>query len=351
MYPKTKKMIQQLIEDEVIPGANFGFITTNERLEYHAGSAAILPKREAIKENQVYDVASLTKVFLTATIFLQLWQEGKLAPDDKVSRYLTDFTDQKVTLRHLLTHTSGIEGYIPNRNTLSASELREAILHLPVGKLFEKEVRYTDIGFILLGFIIEVIEKDSLDNVFAGRISGPLNLTDSSYHPRDKQACAPTEMDPKRGMIRGDVHDPKAYILGNHCGSAGLFSTLTDCLTFSQMILNRGELNRKRILNEKTVLLLLKDWTPNGKLNRSLGWDIKTKGSKNYLFHTGFTGTFIILDILQKTAFVFLSNRVHPTNDNKSDYLNQRDRLVDCYLAEKETMKNQIDFRRSKSDE
>lgn len=344
MYPKTKKMIQQLIEGQVIPGASFGFITTNERLEYQAGSAAILPKREAIKENQVYDIASLTKVFLTTTIFSQLWQEGKLAPDDKVSLYLTDFADQKVTLRHLLTHTSGIEGYIPNRNALSASELQEAILHLPVGKLFEKEVRYTDIGFILLGFIIEAIEKDSLDNIFARRISEPLNLTDSSYHPRDKQACAPTEMDPKRGIIRGDVHDPKAYILGDHCGSAGLFSTLTDCLTFSQVILNRGELNGKRILNEKTVLSLLKDWTLKAKLSRSLGWDIKTRGNKNYLFHTGFTGTFIVLDMLEKEAFVFLSNRVHPTNDNKSEYLKQRDRLVDCYLAEKETKKNRIEF-------
>lgn len=351
MYPKTKAFIHQLIEDEVIPGASFGFITSNERLEYREGSAAIFPERETIRENQVYDSASLTKVLVTTTIILQLWQEGKLAPDDKVSLYLTDFTNQTVTLRHLLTHTSGIEGYIPNRNALSASELKEAILHLPVGELFEKKVRYTDIGFILLGFIIETIEKDSLANVFAKRISGPLNLVDSSYHPRNKQACAPTEMDPKRGMIRGEVHDPKAYILGDHCGSAGLFSTLADGMAFCQMMVNTGELNGKRILNEKTVLSLLKDWTPNGKLNRSLGWDIKTRGSKNYLFHTGFTGTFIVLDILEKEAFVFLSNRVHPTNDNKSDYLNQRDYLVECYLTEKELTNDSIDSRRSKNNE
>lgn len=341
MYPKTKAFIHQLIEDQIIPGASFGFITANERLEYREGLAAISPERETIKENQIYDIASLTKVFVTTTIILQLWQEGKLAPDDKVSLYLTSFTDQKVTLRHLLTHTSGIEGYIPNRNALSANELHEAILHLPIGESFEKEVHYTDIGFILLGFIIEAIENKSLANVFAERISGPLNLGDTSYHPRDKQACAPTEIDPKRGLIRGEVHDPKAYILGDHCGSAGLFSTLAECLTFCQMMLNTGYLKGKRILNEKTVLSLLEDWTPKGKLNRSLGWDIITRGRKNYLFHTGFTGTFIVLDILEKEAFVFLSNRVHPTNDNRLDYLNQRDHLIECYLTEKEAMTNE----------
>lgn len=338
MYPKTKKFIHQLIEDHVMPGASFGFITPNERFEYREGSSALVPEREPINENQIYDIASLTKVLVTTTLILQLWQEGKLDPDDKVSRYLPEFTAQEVTLRHLLTHTSGIEGYIPNRDALSASELKEAILHLPIGKNFKKEVRYTDTGFILLGFVIEAIEKDSVVNVFTDRISEPLNLKDSSYHPRDKRACAPTEMDPKRGMIRGEVHDPKAYVLGDHCGSAGLFSTLTDCLDFSQMMLNKGELNGKRILNEKTVLSLLNDWTPNGRLNRSLGWDLKTRGNKNYLFHTGFTGTFIVLDILEQEALVFLSNRVHPTNNNKSDYLNQRDRLVECYLTEKEAM-------------
>lgn len=335
MYPKTSAFIQQLLEDKLLPGASFGFIKNGKKIEYYGGLSAIVPKKETIKKDQIYDIASLTKVILTTTIILQLWEEGKLDPNDKVSHYLTDFSAHEITIRHLLTHTSGIEGYIPNRDSLSASELKRAIFHLPVGTNFEKEVRYTDTGFILLGFIIEAIEKDNLANVFAERVSGPLNLKNSSYHPSDKQRCAPTELDPKRGLIKGEVHDPKAYILGDHCGSAGLFSTLNDCLTFSQMMLNKGKLNGKRILNESTVLSLLTDWTPNGTLNRSLGWDIKSKRNKNYLFHTGFTGTFIVLDIIEKEAFVFLSNRVHPTNDNKAEYLGQRDKLVDCYLTEK----------------
>lgn len=197
MYPKTINVIQQLVEDEVIPGASFGFIKNNEQATYREGLSAIVPNREALKENQLYDIASLTKVLLTTTIILQLWQEEKLNPADKVSDYLTDFPSKEVTLRHLLTHTSGIEGYIPNRDALSASELKEAILHLPVGKIFDKEVRYTDTGFILLGFIIEAIEKTTLVNVFANRISGPLNLNDSSYHPRDKEMCVPTEWNSK----------------------------------------------------------------------------------------------------------------------------------------------------------
>ncbi|MER2226028.1 MAG: serine hydrolase domain-containing protein [Carnobacterium sp.] len=338
MYPKTNAFIQQLIEDGLLPGASFGFIKDGKQLEYYEGLSATVPKKEPLRENSIYDIASLTKVVLTTTMILQLWQEGKLAIDDKVSQYLTTFSAQEVTIRHLLTHTSGLEGYIPNRDSLSANELKQAILQLPVGKSFGEEVRYTDTGFILLGFIIEEIEQDTLANLFADRVSVPLNLKATSYHPIDLQKCVPTEVDKKRGLIRGEVHDPKAYILGDHCGSAGLFSTLTDCLTFSHMMLNKGEFNGKRILNETTVLSLLTDWTPTGKLNRSLGWDIKKSGNKNYLFHTGFTGTFILLDIKEKEAFVFLSNRVHPTNDNKSEYLSQRDHLIKCYLAEKEAM-------------
>ncbi len=258
-----------------------------------------------------------------------------MALDASVQTYLPDFSASQVTLRHLLTHTSGLNGFIPNRNALSASELKAALLNLPVEDICGTKVKYTDTNMILLGYIIESIENETLSVVFEKRIMVPLNLLDSTFHPADPAQCAPTESQPDRGVIRGEVHDPKALVLGDHCGSAGLFSTLNDVLRFSQMLLQKGQLEGVRILQESTVEQLTRDWTPSGKLERSLGWDLTIRKQGRYLFHTGFTGTFILFDIKKQTAFVFLSNRVHPTSDTPT-YLKKRDQLIETYFSEKE---------------
>lgn len=330
-------MIQKLIEENIIPGASYGFIEGNKQYSYKEGYAAVYPEKEDIQKNQLYDVASLTKVMMTTTVILQLVEEGKIRIDDTVQKHLPAFSSPEVTIRHLLTHTSAINGYISNRDALTAEELKRAILQLPVGDAIGKQVVYTDTGMILLGFLIEEIEKETLMKVFEKRVILPLNLKDSSFHPEQPGRCAPTELHPKRGLIRGKVHDPKAFVLGDHCGSAGLFSSLKDCLTFAQMMLNKGQLNVVRILQQQTVDNLVNDWTPTGGLKRSLGWDLKETPKQPVLFHTGFTGTFIVLDILQNKAFIFLSNRVHPKSDTPV-YLKKRDELVTIYLLEKDKM-------------
>lgn len=335
MYDNTRKLIRRFTEDGTLPGASYAFINQQETRQYREGLAALIPHKEPIIENQQYDVASLTKVMLTTTVILQLLENRVLALDASVQTYLPDFSAGQVTLRHLLTHTSGLNGFIPNRNALSASELKAALLRVPVEDSFGIEAKYTDTNMILLGYIIEVIEKETLSAVFEKRVIQPLNLRYSTFHPADLAQCAPTEKQPDRGVIRGVVHDPKALVLGDHCGSAGLFSTLNDVSRFSQMLLQKGQLDGIRILQESTVDQLSQDWTPNGKLERSLGWDLKVRKKDCYLFHTGFTGTFILLDIKKQTAFVFLSNRVHPTSDTPV-YLKKRDQLIDTYFAEKE---------------
>lgn len=334
MYPETRKIIQKLIEEKIIPGTSYGFIEGDKQYRYREGYAAVYPDKEAIQENQLYDVASLTKVMMTTTVILQLIEEGKVRLDEAVQTYLPDFSSPKVTIRHLLTHTSAIKGYIPNRDALAEEELKKSILQLPVEDAIGKQVVYTDTGMILLGFLIEEVEGEMLTKVFEKRVLQPLNLMDSSFHPDHPRRCAPTELHPKRGLIRGEVHDPKAYVLGDHCGSAGLFSSLNDCLKFAQMILKKGELDGVRILQQQTVEKLMKDWTPTGDLKRSLGWNLKGIEERPVLFHTGFTGTFMLLDVYQNKAFIFLSNRVHPKSDTPV-YLKKRDEVVNSYLLER----------------
>lgn len=339
MYSNTRKLIQRYIEDQTLPGASYAFINQQETKQYREGLAAVIPHKEPIIENQQYDVASLTKVILTATVILQLWESGTVSLEDSVQTYLPGFSAGQATIRHLLTHTSALNGFILNRDALSASELKAALLRLPVEDSFGIEAKYTDTNMILLGYIIEVIEKETLSAVFEKRVIQPLNLLDSTFHPADPAQCAPTEKQPDRGVIRGVVHDPKALVLGDHCGSAGLFSTLNDVSRFSQMLLQKGQLDGIRILQESTVDQLSQDWTPNGKLERSLGWDLKVRKKGCYLFHTGFTGTFILLDIKKQEAFIFLSNRVHPISDTPV-YLKKRDQLIDTYFSEKEAAMN-----------
>lgn len=335
VYPKTRTEIQKLIEDTIIPGASYAFIKNNQLESYREGLAAVYPEKEAIQKNQQYDVASLTKVMLTTTVILQLLENETISLEDPVHFYLPSFKSNEVTIQHLLTHTSALNGLISNRDQLSANELKAALLSLTPDSTLGKEVKYADINMILLGYIIESIEKNTLFSVFKERILDPLKLTDSTYHPNNTIQCAPTQNHPQRGIIRGIVHDPKAWVLGDHCGSAGLFSSLEDVTRFSLMMLQKGELDGVRILKERTVSQLVKDRTPNGILNRSLGWDLITRKKGRYLFHTGFTGTFILLDIKNEEAFIFLSNRVHPSSDTKQ-YLKKRNQLLEVYFSEKE---------------
>lgn len=333
MYTETRKVIQRMIEQSIIPGASYAFIKDGKIEMHRDGLAATVPRKEKIQDNQQYDVASLTKVMLTTTTILNLLENKLIALEDLVHSHLPEFKSRKVTIRHLLTHTSALNGFIPNRDNLAANELKTALFTLVPDNTLGEKVQYADINMILLGYIIESIENETLFSVFEKKIIQPLNLNASTYHPINPMQCAPTQNHPQRGMIRGKVHDPKAYILGNHCGSAGLFSTLNDTVRFSQMMLQKGMLDGVRVLEEKTVFELLEDRTPNKKLNRSLGWDLLTRRDGKSLFHTGFTGTFIILNIKSQEAFIFLSNRVHPVSDTTT-YLAERNHLIETYFLE-----------------
>lgn len=333
MYPETQKKIADMLKDAVFPGVSYTFIDKEKTETRLIGSAAILPKREDLREGMLYDVASLTKVIVTTTLLLQLHEEGKINFDDPVQAHLPAFPSDAVTIRQLLTHTSDLKGYIKNRDALSAEELTTALISLEPGVNLGKKVVYTDTGLILAGFIIEKLTGKSVAENFEERIKKPLAMTESSYHPTNPMRCVPTQNHPSRGVIRGSVHDPKALILGGHCGSAGLFAPVQDLVRFSQMLLHFGEWKGQRILRKETVQALLQDWGNVQGQPRSLGWNLFQDGEDFVLWHSGYTGTFMILDPNRQKAFLLLSNRVH-LEDRRPEWIAVRDELIAIYFKE-----------------
>lgn len=284
--------------------------------------------------NTLFDVASLTKVIGTTTIILKLVEKKHLQLEDTLHQHLPEFQDKHVTIRELLTHSSDINGFIPNRSNLNKTELRAALLALKSGAERGKSVVYTDTGTLLLGFLIEKMYHSPVQAVITKEVLEPLNMLSSSFNPSLNNIAA-TENHPQRGLIIGSVHDPKAHVLGEICGSAGLFTNLADCLTFVSMILSGGHnYLGDSFLKADTIAALFCDQTPTGKDQRSLGWDLKySRQGEPLLFHTGYTGTFILLSLKKEEAFIFLSNRVHPV-DRRDHYLAKRDELLEIYLDE-----------------
>jgi len=334
MYPETRKKIAKMREQKFFPGATYAFIEGETVWEYLEGLAAIYPETEPLREGMLYDLASLTKVIVTTPLLLQLYEEGAIDFNQPVQEILPAFSSPKVTLRQLLTHTSDLKGYIKNRDALSAEELSAALLALEPGSELGMKVTYTDTGLVIAGFIIEKLTGKSVADNFEERIKKPLGMEGSTFHPAAPADCIPTEYHPQRGLIRGEVHDPKAHVLGDHCGSAGLFAPMKDVICFSQMMLHDGKWEDVRILKKETVRMLLHDWGNVSGSPRSLGWSLLGPEMSKVLFHTGYTGTFLILDLVAKQAFLFLSNHIHP-EDHRPDWVLARDELIATYQKER----------------
>lgn len=337
MFPKTQSYIKQLVAAQSLPGVSYAFIQGDQRETQTYGYAQLIPTKEKLTDQLLFDVASLTKVICTTSLILKLVEQEKIKIDDSLVMHLPEFADDKVTLRHLLTHTSDLNPYIKNRDQLSAVELKAALLKLQSGEARGEKVTYTDTGMLLLGFLIEKFYGKPVQYVFQTEVLEPLEMEHSGFPPLAPAQCVATENQPVRGLIRGEVHDPKAHTLGAHCGSAGLFTNVADLLPFVQMYLNKGKTESGELfLQEATIQTLLQDWTPTKAHARSLGWDLKSelKDQTPLLFHTGYTGTFLLIDIANQEAFIFLSNRVHPV-DHREAYLKERDQLIEIFLKEK----------------
>ena len=277
-----------------------------------------------VAERTIYDLASLTKVVGTTTAVMILFDEGKLHLDDRVSKFVPEFTGggkENITLRMLLEHRSGLPaGRDLWRIAHTPEEARAAVISTSLFAAPGQYYEYSDLGADMLGFTVEAVTGEKLDTFLQRRVFTPLGMTDTHYRPDAslRGRIAPTEITPPRGYpLRGEVHDENAYALGGVAGHAGLFSTVSDLSIFAQMMLNGGTYEGTRIISDTTVQL----FTHRGsvvKSSRALGWDTcagsfgcgKYLGSDAY-GHTGYTGTSLWIDPDHDMFVILLTNRVH----------------------------------------
>ncbi len=326
--------VQEAIGKELIPGAVV--IVGHEGRILHRkayGSRALIPSREAMTLDTIFDAASLTKVIATTTSLMKLYEQGKLRMNDKVTQYLPEFQGGKsdITIRDLLTHFSGLRPDLDLQPSWTGYQtgIRKALLDVPAGPPGTRFV-YSDINFILLGEIVHRLSGKMLNEYAAENIFMPLGMTETMFRPPEslRPRIAPTEIDPLSGRpLRGVVHDETSRDMGGVAGHAGLFTTAEDLCKFAEMMLGMGMRDGVRIVSPLTVRKFTTPETPADQpILRGFGWDIDSPFASNRgeLFplgsygHTGFTGTSLWIDPATRTYIVILSNSVHPHRGKSS---------------------------------
>jgi uncharacterized protein YbbC (DUF1343 family)/CubicO group peptidase (beta-lactamase class C family) len=321
-------VVQQSIAQGELPGAVVLILHGDQIVFRKAyGLKSKQPAELPMTPDTIFDLASLTKPIATATSLFILVEQGKLRLTDRVSQHLQAFGQNgkaNITVGDLLLHVGGLiaDNPLSDYQHGPAAALEKINQLSPItapGKRFA----YSDVGFIVLGELVEKLSGVPLDECAHRHIFGPLGMDYTGFRmnkrPELLTRIAPTETREGRWMV-GEVHDPRAYSLGGVAGHAGLFSTADDLALYARMLLHGGELNGHRILSASSVQQMTSPHPVPGGL-RSYGWDVDTSYSRNRgaLFpigksfgHTGFTGTSVWIDPGSATAVIFLSNRVHP---------------------------------------
>ena len=322
-------VIDQLVEEELRQGEMAGavvLVARHGRIVYlHAfGHRQLEPAQVPMTTDTVFDLASLTKPIATATSVMKLAALGQVKFDDPVAKYVPEFAQngkQDVTIRQLLTHQSGLTPDNALQDYEDGTEKAwQRIWALPLTAEPGSRFIYSDVGFIVLAEMVHRVSGSNVHEFSRQHVFGPLGLAETGYLPDEslRRRAAATEQRDGRWMC-GEVHDPRAYLLGGIAGHAGLFSTAEDLAVYGQMLLQDGQYGGVQILPAEIVAQMT---TPQrvGEGLRGLGWDMRTGYSSNRgdLFsprafgHGGFTGTGIWIDPQLQLIVIFLSNRLHP---------------------------------------
>jgi CubicO group peptidase (beta-lactamase class C family) len=279
----------------------------------------------------IFDLASVSKVIGTTSAAMILFDEGMLDLDKAVGYYLPEFSNngkEKITIRNLLLHNSGLPAFKKYYDEFSTPEeiINDIMKLKPLQEPGTKFI-YSDLGMITLQKVIEKISNESMDKFLKERVFTPLQMYNTMYNPPDefKNRCVPTEIDDfwRMRLLQGEVHDERAFMLNGVAGHAGLFSTAEDLSKILKVYLNEGKYEKGQLFKKNTI----DNWTSkqSEQSSRGLGWDTKSqeyssageKFSMNSFGHTGFTGTSVWVDKINKFYVILLSNRVYPTRNNR----------------------------------
>jgi CubicO group peptidase (beta-lactamase class C family) len=322
-------LIERRIAGGLLPGAVVA-VGRSRGVVYHEafGRRALLPRRESMSRSTILDLASLTKVMVTAPLVVERAHRGEIALTDPVERHLAEARGTRVgalPLHLLLTHTSGLtadnpmEDYAGGKSRLAAAIAREPLEAEP-GKRF----MYSDVGYVLLQIALERRTRRRLDRLAEAELFRPLRFRDTRFGIRaaDAARTAPTEKT-RGGWLRGRVHDPRARsaALAGVGGHAGVFGTALEVGRYCELILNGGRVGDRRVLAEETVRAMTHDQCGgDGAVRRGFGFDIESpysapRGrlfSRNSCGHTGWTGVSLWIDPENDAYIVLLTNAIHP---------------------------------------
>ncbi|MCH1625950.1 serine hydrolase domain-containing protein [Ferdinandcohnia quinoae] len=326
MKQQVLDFLQQEIDQEHIPGAVIHVSYQNNVLFQEAiGNRVVFPKKEEMKRNTIFDLASLTKVVATLPIILKLMEDGKLHLDDKVGYHLPRFeTNGKsdITIKQLLTHTSGLPAHYEYfRESLKTEQILERIYNDQLIAEAGKKVIYSDLGFITLYKLIEAVTDEKFEAYIKRELFDKLDMHETVFQPTfERQRYAATEYsDALKDYKHGIVHDDNTESMGGISGHAGLFSTIQDLANYASMIENDGVFRGNRILSKRSLQIAKMNYSPFSHEYRGLGWILKSPihSSCGDLFstssygHTGYTGTSIWFDPDIQLHVILLTNRVH----------------------------------------
>lgn len=332
----ARGVVERGIAEQAFPGAAWGVLHHGEVIELEgAGRFTYQEGAPAVQPDTVFDLASVTKAVATTAAAMLLTDRGLLELDTRLGDILPGFVvgmepgshKERVTLRMLLAHTSGLPGYVQFfRHCSTAEALLRAVLSLRLEAHPGERTEYSDPGFILLGKALEVLSGDHLDRFCAREIFTPLGMGTARFCPPlvARPSIPPTENDTwfRERVVQGEVQDENAYVMGGVAGHAGLFANVPDLLRFAACILAGGKTAEGRQLFQAQTVAQF--GTRQGE-GRALGWDVPTPGgssgqyfSARSIGHLGFAGTSLWIDPEQELAVVLLTNRTWPDRANQA---------------------------------